>query len=127
MEFREVRRWQLWAVISILFVGCTYRPPKTITCDKLRMLQVGMTRQQVQTILGSDNGDDTSRFLNYSPPPTTLNVGGIRLFVEFREDGQLLKAASYAKYVWSSSNPTIFYVDSQNRIEGDLFKETYCP
>jgi hypothetical protein len=125
-------------ILLVLLGGCTTnRPPEYITCEKLRGLNVGMSRDEVRRILGDPvyetppvippREGDTTLIWRYHPLESGGDVRFIRLGVTF-VDGKLAEADSYEVELWDSGpSRGVFRLDASGRSEGRLFEDIYCP
>jgi len=111
--------------LALCVGSCTYRPLPSVTCQKLRALEMGMSREQIVAILGppADFGDS---FMDYSSPRTGNTLGGITLTVHLKS-GRLMRVSSDQRHILATSTPLVFYLDENERTEGKWFKQTYCP
>lgn len=127
-------------VAMIVAAACTYRPSRTITCDHIRALRIGMTTSEVRNILGAPYGEgwpgtgyaEDAILLDYSMAPGQWNPahirsisGGVRLFAYFSE-GRLSEVASWRRY-YGSQSVSILELKGNDRFESPLFRPIFCP
>ena len=131
-------RSAICSVALVVLVAACERAPAGITCDKLRSLRLGMTGEQVRTILGepprtyplvSPAEASTPLIWDYGDP------SGVRLQVEFVHD-RLTSVSSWVRTLWrdmveDGPRPSVFLLnanhDGPSHIEGAQFVSLYCP
>jgi hypothetical protein len=119
-------------------VGCaSERAPESITCDKLRLLKVGMSVEEVRAVLGSPVQEfrQDGRTVFGEPKGTDLRwawPGSVRLYLSFGQ-GRLLGASSWIRTMWrdlfdNESRPVLFTLKLDGSAqEGEEFRRIYCP
>ena len=118
--------------------GCeAERAPQGVTCAALRSLRVGMSVEQVASLLGAPDWDvrQDGQTMFRGPDGTDRQWswdGPVRLYVSFG-DGRLLGVQSWIRTMWrdvfdNESRPTLVALASGKALqEGELFERVYCP
>jgi hypothetical protein len=127
---------------TLLLAGCDFveRPPG-INCEKLRALQIGMSRNEVRTLLGPPRWE-APEHPNYKVPSWDYRFDysnrdsgndGVRLVVDFMDD-RLVAVDSYVRTTWreltgqySGGKPDLFWMYEDKRREGNEFERIFCP
>jgi hypothetical protein len=118
-------------VLAIMISGCTNTLPGSVTCENVRSLQLGMSREEVEAAIGSPQ--------QYAPAPADLRkigpggeiwsyetrsgVGGVAFELDF-DATKLVRVHMHERYLWESdSSRTVYEISAAGRREEPDFAE----
>jgi hypothetical protein len=128
-------------VLLACLIGCEVeRAADGITCDKLRSLKIGMSIDEVRTLMGSPlqevRQDGNTNFGGPKGADTAWswshNSNAVRLFLYFGQR-RLLGGDSWIRTMWrdlfdDDGRPVLFRLSEDGVMqEGDEFQRVYCP
>lgn len=118
-------------VVALMLVGgCTNTLAPKVTCEGIRALTLGMSPNQVKTILGepfsvtpSDLQPGVDMSLNYVANDGILS--GLRFRVDFNRGGVVVVILA-KRYLWDSRAVTVYYLGSTGKTDTPQL-DSYVP